>query len=153
MNPGTTISCTVTMFAVGLRRPFRVAFGEFRTLDRVIVTLETHGTKGLGEAAIEFPFAPYDAWDTFHALSPLADRPHAVRDLERAVQDLLGRWQKPDGSFRSRQLFIGWDSVPMHRWAQSQLFRSLCFLLYEECGTGENNWQTGESNVRYLRAV
>ncbi|HWF91619.1 MAG TPA: hypothetical protein VN684_05000 [Terriglobales bacterium] len=39
-------------------------------------------------------------------------------------------WQKPDGSFRSRQLFLGWDNVPMHRWAQAQLFRSLCFLLY-----------------------
>jgi len=42
----------------------------------------------------------------------------------------LSRWQKPDGSFRSRQLLLGWDNVPMHRWAQSQFFRSLCFLLY-----------------------
>jgi hypothetical protein len=41
-----------------------------------------------------------------------------------------GNWQKPDGSFRSRQLFLGWDNTPMHRWAQSQLFRSLCFLLF-----------------------
>jgi hypothetical protein len=24
---------------------------------------------------------------------------------------------------------VGWDNVPMHRWAQSQIFRSLCFLL------------------------
>lgn len=39
-------------------------------------------------------------------------------------------WQKPDGSFRARQLLRGWDNTPMHRWAQSQLFRSLCFLLY-----------------------
>jgi hypothetical protein len=43
--------------------------------------------------------------------------------------DVLERWQKPDGSFRSRQLLLGWDNVPMHRWAQSQLFRSLCLLL------------------------
>ena len=35
------------------------------------------------------------------------------------------RWQKPDGSFRSRRLLLGWDNVPMHRWAQAQLFRSL----------------------------
>ncbi len=41
-------------------------------------------------------------------------------------------WQKPDGSFRSRQLLIGWDNTPMHRWAQSQMFRSLCFLLYKD---------------------
>jgi hypothetical protein len=38
-------------------------------------------------------------------------------------------WQKSDGSFRSRQLLLGWDNTPMHRWAQSQLFRSLCFLI------------------------
>src|SRR5580704_16419435 len=41
----------------------------------------------------------------------------------------LQRWQKSDGSFRSRQLLVGWDNTPMHRWAQSQFFRSLCFLL------------------------
>lgn len=79
--------------------------------------------------------------------------PALDRRVERAVQDILARWQKPDGSFRSRQLFIGWDSVPMHRWAQSQLFRSLCFLLHEEHRAAENNEQTGESHVRYLRAV
>lgn len=49
--------------------------------------------------------------------------------LPPVLADLLGRWQKPDGSFRTRELFIGWDNVPMHRWAQSQVFRSLCSLL------------------------
>ncbi len=49
--------------------------------------------------------------------------------LMRVVTDLLERWQTPDGSFRSRQLLLGWDQVPMHRWAQAQVFRSLCFLL------------------------
>jgi len=44
----------------------------------------------------------------------------------------LSQWQKRDGSFRSRQLLIGWDNTPMHRWAQSQMFRSLCFLLYRD---------------------
>jgi hypothetical protein len=44
----------------------------------------------------------------------------------------LDGWQKADGSFRSRQLLLGWDNCPMHRWAQSQLFRSLCFLLYQD---------------------
>lgn len=53
----------------------------------------------------------------------LDDRVHATLD------DLLAHWQKNDGSFRSRRLLLGWDNVPMHRWAQSQLFRSLCFLL------------------------
>jgi hypothetical protein len=45
------------------------------------------------------------------------------------VDDVLNLWQTKDGSYRSRRLLLGWDSVPMHRWAQSQLFRSLCLLL------------------------
>lgn len=49
--------------------------------------------------------------------------------LSTVLDDLLGQWQKPDGSFRARQLLLGWDNVPMHRWAQAQLFCSLCFLL------------------------
>ncbi len=48
------------------------------------------------------------------------------------LDDLLTRWLKPDGSFRSRKLLVGWDNVPMHRWAQSQVFRSLALLLYHE---------------------
>ena len=54
--------------------------------------------------------------------------------LERVIQ--LDGWQKRDGSFRARQLLLGWDNTPMHRWAQAQLFRSLCFLLYR--GTSES---------------
>lgn len=53
------------------------------------------------------------------------------RILSLALTDLLRRWQKPDGSFRARELLIGWDNVPMHRWAQSQVFRSLSFFLSE----------------------
>ncbi len=45
------------------------------------------------------------------------------------LADFLGNWRKRDGSFRSRRLLAGWDNVPMHRWAQAQMFRSLCFLL------------------------
>ena len=52
--------------------------------------------------------------------------------VESTIKDLLQRWLKPDGSFRSRKLLIGWDNLPMHRWAQSQMFRSLCFLLHNE---------------------
>jgi len=55
--------------------------------------------------------------------------PDLDRILAGVVTDLLGRWQKAGGSFRARELLVGWDNVPMHRWAQSQLFRSLCFLL------------------------
>jgi len=61
--------------------------------------------------------------------------PELDRVLPVVLDELLTRWQKPDGSFHTRQLFLGWDKVPMHRWAQSQLFRSLCFLLSESRGT------------------
>src|SRR4030095_11742757 len=50
--------------------------------------------------------------------------------MDTVLNDILTVWQKPDGSFRSRRLLLGWDNTPMHRWAQSQLFRSLCLLLY-----------------------
>jgi hypothetical protein len=50
--------------------------------------------------------------------------------LPIVLDQILTFWQKPDGSFRSRQLHLGWDNTPMHRWASSQLFRSLCFMLY-----------------------
>jgi len=52
--------------------------------------------------------------------------------LDRVLADLLTRWRKPDGSFHSRELLWGWDNVPMHRWAQSQLFRSLAFYLQQQ---------------------
>ena len=55
--------------------------------------------------------------------------PELDRILLGVVTDLLVRWQKLDGSFRARKLLVGWDNVPMHRWAQSQVFRSLCFFL------------------------
>jgi len=51
------------------------------------------------------------------------------RLVDGVVDQILTIWQKPEGSFRSRQLHFGWDNVPMHRWAQAQLFRSLCLLL------------------------
>jgi hypothetical protein len=51
-------------------------------------------------------------------------------------------WQKSDGSFRSRQLLLGWDNTPMHRWAQSQLFRSLCFFLFKKKNVEKSELQS-----------
>ena len=48
------------------------------------------------------------------------------------MKGILKDWIKPDGSFRSRRLHLGWDNVPMHRWGQAQMFRSLAFYLCEE---------------------
>jgi hypothetical protein len=57
--------------------------------------------------------------------------PQLEAALTTAVQAILQKWIKPDGSFRSRKLYFGWDTVPMHRWGQSQMFRSLAFYLHE----------------------
>ena len=56
--------------------------------------------------------------------------PEMDRVLSSVVTEVLSRWQRSNGAFRARQLLLGWDNVPMHRWAQSQVFRSLCFLLF-----------------------
>lgn len=76
--------------------------------------------------------------------------PELDRILSCVTTDLLARWQRADGSFRARQLLVGWDNVPMHRWAQSQVFRSLCFLLSEirkEQGKTRDSFASVESQI------
>ena len=73
----------------------------------------------------------YDYAECINLAVLLRGRFPRLDDLLSIVLDqILTLWQKPDGSFRSRQLHLGWDNTPMHRWASSQLFRSLCFMLY-----------------------
>jgi hypothetical protein len=72
----------------------------------------------------------YDYAECINVAVLLRGRFPALDRILSQVIDLRD-WRKPDGSFRSRQLLLGWDNTPMHRWAQSQLFRSLCFLLHE----------------------
>lgn len=48
---------------------------------------------------------------------------------DATLDDVMARWRKRDGSFRARELRFGWDNVPMHRWAQSQMFRALARIL------------------------
>jgi hypothetical protein len=78
--------------------------------------------------------------------------PEANDILERVLRDLLARWIRPDGSFRSRELLTGWDNVPMHRWAQSQMFRSLAFYLREQ-GPADDSPHRLQRDVPNLRAV
>ena len=72
----------------------------------------------------------YDYAECVNLAILLKDRfPKLDSLLSVVLNEILNSWQKPDGSFRSRRLLLGWDNTPMHRWAGSQLFRSLCFLL------------------------
>lgn len=68
----------------------------------------------------------YDCAECINLCLLLRDRfPQLNETLETVVAGILKDWVQRDGSFRARQLKFGWDNVPMHRWAQSQMFRSL----------------------------
>ena len=74
----------------------------------------------------------YDCAECINLCLLLRDRfPQLESTLDTVVGAILRDWVKPDGSFRSRQLLAGWDNVPMHRWAQSQMFRSLAFFVHQ----------------------
>jgi hypothetical protein len=74
----------------------------------------------------------YDCAECINLCLLLRDRfPVLSKTLEKVVGQVLETWVKRDGSFRSRKLYLGWDNVPMHRWGQSQMFRSLAFYLSE----------------------
>jgi hypothetical protein len=74
----------------------------------------------------------YDCAECINLCLLLRDRfPQLEATLETVLQGILKDWIKSDGSFRSRRLHFGWDNVPMHRWGQSQMFRSLAFYLRE----------------------
>jgi len=85
----------------------------------------------------------YDCAECINLCLLLRDRfPQLEATLERVVAHILGTWVKRDGSFRSRKLHFGWDNVPMHRWGQAQMFRSLAFYLYEARRATSNNTPT-----------
>ena len=81
----------------------------------------------------------YDYAECINVGVLLAGRFPALDEILARVINLDG-WQKSDGSFRSRQLLLGWDNTPMHRWAQSQLFRSLSFFLSRNIQNPETNF-------------
>jgi hypothetical protein len=79
--------------------------------------------------------------------------PEMDRITSNVVAEVLGRWRKRDGSFRARQLLMGWDNVPMHRWAQSQMFRSLSFLLSRNLKGARNDAVSGAVRASELGAA
>jgi hypothetical protein len=74
----------------------------------------------------------YDCAEAINlALLLRKDFPQLEKTMETVIGGIVQDWIKLDGSFRSRKLISGWDNVPMHRWAQSQMFRALAFYLRE----------------------
>jgi hypothetical protein len=72
----------------------------------------------------------YDCAESINLCLLLRDRfPELGEKLRIVIDGILRDWIKPDGAFRARRLYLGWDNVPMHRWAQSQIFRSLAYYI------------------------
>jgi len=96
----------------------------------------------------------YDCAECINLCLLLRDRfPQLQTALETVVAGILKDWIKPDGSFRSRRLQFGWDNVPMHRWGQAQMFRSLAYYLSETSKTEKLKaemvkTETAEAGVR-----
>jgi hypothetical protein len=90
----------------------------------------------------------YDCAECINLCMLLRDRfPLLKTTLEKVIAHVLESWVKRDGSFRSRKLHLGWDNVPMHRWGQSQMFRSLAFYL-RETSAPEDGGQRTEDRPR-----
>jgi hypothetical protein len=79
--------------------------------------------------------------------------PQLETTLETVVEGILNNWIKPDGSFRSRRLHLGWDNVPMHRWGQSQMFRSLAFYLREARRVMSDEWRSQSAAGQQLSTL
>lgn len=94
----------------------------------------------------------YDCAECINLVVLLYGRfPALDRILSTVVSELLVRWQKADGSFRARQLLVGWDNVPMHRWAQAQIFRSLCLFLARNVRNPKDDIRAGSFQELRLR--
>jgi hypothetical protein len=93
----------------------------------------------------------YDCAECINLCLLLRDRfPRLETKLEMVVAGILKDWIKPDGSFRSRRLHLGWDNVPMHRWGQAQMFRSLAFYLREQRGVTSDQCRMMSASIPQL---
>jgi hypothetical protein len=96
----------------------------------------------------------YDCAECINLCLLLRDRfPGLNATLEKVIAHILQTWVKPDGSFRSRKLYLGWDNVPMHRWGQAQMFRSLAFYLHEALRVNNNERHATKTQVHQLSTL
>jgi hypothetical protein len=86
----------------------------------------------------------YDCAECVNLCLLLKNRfPQLESTLQNVLTDILRNWIKPNGSFRSRRLHFGWDNVAMHRWGQSQMFRSLALYAREQRGRSRHVAENG----------
>jgi hypothetical protein len=68
----------------------------------------------------------YDYAEGINLAHLIQDEIPAARGvLESLVRDLIKRWMLPDGHFVTRETVVGRNTIPYHRWAQSQTFHAL----------------------------
>ncbi len=79
--------------------------------------------------------------------------PALEKTVVRVINEVAANWLKRDGSFRSRRLHVGWDNVPMHRWGQSQMFRSLAFYLREAHRLTSEECRMTSASVNQLSTI
>ena len=97
----------------------------------------------------------YDCAECINLCLLLRDRfPQLGVTLRTVVDGVVSGWIKSDGSFRSRRLYWGWDNVPMHRWGQSQMFRSLAYYLREASENKNQNTDASPqiNEITHLRS-
>lgn len=87
----------------------------------------------------------YDYAECVNLLTLVRGRSSATDALlGNVVDQTINVWQKRNGCFRGRKLHLGWDNSVMHRWGQSQMFRSLCQLLFQISGVAGRHSQDRE---------
>lgn len=130
-----------TCFVMKALAKIHALSGHEQTREALSRGVEYYTTHLFDEDGLPKPFAKaprltvykrelYDCAECINLCVLLADRFPSLRaPLKATIAGVLADWVKSDGSFRSRKLFWGWDNVPMHRWAQSQMFRSLASWL------------------------
>jgi hypothetical protein len=153
-----------TCFVMKALAKIHALTGHKKTLEALSKGIEYYLANLFAEDGLPRPFAKaprltvykrelYDCAECINLCLLLRDRfPELNPTLETVVGGILKEWIKPDGSFRSRRLLLGWDNVPMHRWAQSQMFRSLSFYLREAtCRERSQSTQKNSLQHNYVR--
>lgn len=79
------------MLGIDLENPFPLGFGTLETLPRVLYLVSAldkeHQLTGIGEASIDFPFSPYDAYDIYHTLNEIDIKGRSALDREAILTD------------------------------------------------------------------
>jgi hypothetical protein len=154
-----------TCFVMKALAKIHALIGHERTLDALAKGVDYYLTHLFDSHGLPKPFAKaprltmykrelYDCAECINLCVLLRDRfPQLQGTLDAVVGGILRDWIKPDGSFRSRQLLAGWDNVPMHRWAQSQMFRSLAFYIHASRSTQSADARQQQETVAFVPAA